>query len=146
MVKLTQNHRLKGQFSRLELQQARYLGKPQPQVLTAITMQLPAGINAPYYYDSIGNVTTSRFRPSSKPSNSKRLSSSNSFLEIKPRYPLLGGWNYTYTLGWDAPLGDSAKYDKQTGRYLVAIPIMTPIPGAAVDEASFTVVFPEGAE
>jgi oligosaccharyltransferase complex subunit alpha (ribophorin I) len=109
-------------------------------------MQLPAGIHTPYYYDSIGNVTTSRFRPSSKTTSTKRPSHANSFLEIRPRFPLLGGWNYTYTLGWDAPLGDSAKYDKETGKYLVAIPFMTPIPGAAVDEASFTITFPEGAE
>ena len=67
-------------------------------------------------------------------------------MEIRPRYPLLGGWNYTYTLGWDAPLGDSATFDKSTGKYIVGVPFMTPIPGAAVDEASFTVVLPEGAE
>jgi len=43
-------------------------------------------------------------------------------------------------------LGDSAKYDKSTGKYVVGVPFMTPIPGAAVDEASMTVIFPEGAE
>ncbi|PVG00015.1 Ribophorin I [Serendipita vermifera] len=137
---------LKGHFSRLEHQQAKYFNKAQPQLLTHIQLQLPAGIYDPYYYDSIGNVSTSRFRPAPKPSNKKRVSSALSFLELKPRYPLLGGWNYTYTLGWDAPLGDSAKYEKETGKYIVGIPFMTPIPGAAVDDASVTVVFPEGAE
>ena len=140
-------HRLKGHFSRLELQQSRYFNKPSPQVLTHLTLQLPAGIHTPYYYDSVGNVTTSRFRAAAKPKSSTgRSSAVSSFLEIRPRYPLLGGWNYTYTLGWDAPLGDSATYDKSTGKYVVGIPFMTAIPGAAVDQASMTVVFPEGAE
>lgn len=135
---------LKGHFSRLEMQQAKYFNKVQHQVLTHIPLQLPPGIHTPYYYDSIGNVTTSRYRASPKVPGKKRPMPS--FLEIRPRYPLLGGWNYTYTLGWDAPLGDSAKYDSKTGKYVIGVPFMTPITGAAVDEASVTIVFPEGAE
>ncbi|KAG8777234.1 dolichyl-diphosphooligosaccharide--protein glycosyltransferase subunit 1 [Serendipita sp. 407] len=138
---------LKGHFSRLELQQAKYFHKTQPQVLQYITLQLPAGIHNPYYYDSIGNVTTSRYRasPPVKPGQQKSKRST-SFLELRPRFPLLGGWNYTYTLGWDAPLGDSVKYDSKEGKYVIGVPFMTPIPGAAVDDAKVTIVFPEGAE
>ncbi|KIM19466.1 hypothetical protein M408DRAFT_47828, partial [Serendipita vermifera MAFF 305830] len=36
---------LKGHFSRLELQQSRYFNKPSTQVLTHLTLQLPAGIH-----------------------------------------------------------------------------------------------------
>jgi oligosaccharyltransferase complex subunit alpha (ribophorin I) len=97
-----QPHRLKGHLSRLELQQSRYLSKLHHQVLTHLTLQLPAGIRSPYYYDYIGNVTASRFRPTAKyKSTTGRSSAASPFLEIRPRYPFLGGWNYTYTLGWD---------------------------------------------
>ncbi|KAG8830547.1 dolichyl-diphosphooligosaccharide--protein glycosyltransferase subunit 1 [Serendipita sp. 399] len=137
---------LKGHFSRLELQQAKYFQKTQPQVLQHITLQLPAGIYSPYYYDSIGNVTTSRYRASPPLKPGQKTKRSTSFLEIRPRFPLLGGWNYTYTLGWDAPLGDSVKYDAKEGKYVIGVPFMTPIPGASVDNATFTIVFPEGAE
>lgn len=57
----------------------------------------------------------------------------------------MGGWNYSFTLGWDAPLEDSASYDKSTGRYIVEVPIMTPVPGAVVNEEVLTVILPEGA-
>lgn len=90
-------------------------------------------------------MTTSRFRPAPiLPAGSKRVQPT-SYLEIKPRYPLLGGWNYTYTLGWDAPLANSAKYDKESGKYVVGIPFMTPIGTAAVDNATVTIILPEGA-
>jgi oligosaccharyltransferase complex subunit alpha (ribophorin I) len=68
-----------------------------------------------------------------------------SIFEFRPRYPLLGGWNYSFTLGWDSPLEDSASYDKSTGRYIVEIPIMTPILGAVVNKEELTVILPEGA-
>lgn len=68
-----------------------------------------------------------------------------SILELKPRYPILGGWNYSFTLGWDLPLEDSASYDKSTGRYIVEVPIMTPLLGAVVNEEVLTVILPEGA-
>jgi len=68
-----------------------------------------------------------------------------SLFDLKPRYPILGGWNYSFTLGWDAPLEDSASYDKSTGRYIVEVPIMTPILGAVVNEEWLKIVLPEGA-
>lgn len=64
---------------------------------------------------------------------------------MKPRYPLLGGWNYSFTLGWDAPLEHSTSYNKATGQYTVEIPIMTLIPDAVVGDAELQVILPEGA-
>jgi len=134
--------KLKGQFSRLEHLQGRYLKKISSQTLTHFVLDLPSGIHQPYYYDLIGNVTTSRFR-SGRPSppGLKR----RSWLELRPRYPVMGGWNYSYTLGWDAPLADSVKYEGKTGQYVLGVPFMTPIPGAAVNEAEVKITLPEGA-
>jgi oligosaccharyltransferase complex subunit alpha (ribophorin I) len=69
----------------------------------------------------------------------------NSYLELRPRYPLMGGWNYTYTLGWDQPLADVAAYDPKNGTYLVGVPVHTPIPGSVVDDLTVKLIMPEGA-
>jgi oligosaccharyltransferase complex subunit alpha (ribophorin I) len=79
------------------------------------------------------------------PPRGSRGSNQYSILDLKPRYPLLGGWNYSFTLGWDASLGDSTTWDPNDGRYIAAVPVLTPIPGAAVTEAEVSIVLPEGA-
>ncbi|EDR12406.1 oligosaccharyl transferase alpha subunit [Laccaria bicolor S238N-H82] len=135
---------LKGHFSRLDHQTQSYFKRPAPHVLSALTLHLPAGIRNTYYYDLIGNVSTSKLRAAaSVPKNQQ--GSQFSILELKPRYPLLGGWNYSFTLGWDAPLEDSASYDRHDGKYIVEVPILTPIPGAVVSDAELVVILPEGA-
>jgi len=135
---------LKGHFSRLEHQSNAFYKRSTPHTLPALTLHLPPGIRNTYYYDLIGNVSTSRLRVAPAVPKSSHVNR-NSVLELRPRYPLLGGWNYTFTLGWDAPLGDSASWDKTTGRYIVEVPIMTPIPGAVVDDAEVKIILPEGA-
>jgi oligosaccharyltransferase complex subunit alpha (ribophorin I) len=57
----------------------------------------------------------------------------------------MGGWNYSFTLGWDSPLADSAGYDTSTGLYVAGIPVQTVIPGAIVNEAEVKIILPEGA-
>lgn len=57
----------------------------------------------------------------------------------------MGGWNYSFTLGWDSPLADSASYNKETGRYILQVPVMTEIPTAVVDKAEIKIILPEGA-
>ncbi|KAF9534334.1 oligosaccharyl transferase alpha subunit [Crepidotus variabilis] len=136
--------KLKGHFSRLQHQSQKYFNKLSAHVLPALTLHLPAGLSNPYYYDLIGNVSTSNIRIApSVPKN--KQGTQFSVLEIRPRYPLLGGWNYTFTLGWDLPLGDVASYDKSAGKYTVEVPIMTPLLGAVVNNAELSVVLPEGA-
>jgi oligosaccharyltransferase complex subunit alpha (ribophorin I) len=137
---VTKPHRsLKGHFSRLEHQTQKFYGRLSPHVVPEIALQLPAGIRDAYYYDIVGNVSTSHLR------TAPRGSAANSVLELKPRYPLLGGWNYSFTLGWDADLADSARYDKQSGKYVLGVPIMTAVPGAVIDDAEVVVILPEGA-
>jgi len=134
--------RLKGQFSRLEHQAQAYQRRPAPHVLTEISLQLPAGIHSAYYYDTIGNVSTSHLRVA--PSQSQGgLPGRNSILELRPRYPLLGGWNYSFTLGWDSPLENYAGWDAEKGRYIVSVPIMTLFGGSVVEDAEVKVILPE---
>ncbi|RPD67302.1 oligosaccharyl transferase alpha subunit [Lentinus tigrinus ALCF2SS1-7] len=136
--------RLKGHFSRLEYQTQNYFGRPAPHTIPALQLHLPAGIHDAYYYDLVGNVSTSHLRTT--PSIPKGAAPNQySVLELRPRYPIVGGWNYSFTLGWDSPLEDYAGYDKATGKYVVSVPIMTVIPGSVVDEAEVKIVLPEGA-
>ncbi|TFK75916.1 Ribophorin I [Pluteus cervinus] len=135
---------LKGQFSRIDYQHSSYYKKSVSHVIPAVTLHLPAGIRDAYYYDQIGNVSTSRLRTTpSVPKGSQ--ANQYSFLELRPRYPIMGGWNYSFTLGWDAPLADSTSYDSKSGKYIVEVPVMTTIPGAVVKEAEVKIVLPEGA-
>lgn len=113
-------------------------------MLPALILQLPAGIRNAYYYDQIGNVSTSKLRVAPlAPKNAQR--SQGSILELKPRYPILGGWNYTFTLGWDAPIEACVSYDKSTGKYTLAVPILTGVPGAVINHEELSIILPEGA-
>jgi len=135
---------LKGHFSRVVHQSQTYFNRLPPHIIPSLTLHLPPGIHSAYYYDLNGNVSTSRLRVApSVPKAAER--NQYSTLELRPRYPLMGGWNYSFSLGWDSPLADSAGYDASRGVYIVGIPIQTVIPGAVVCEAEVTIILPEGA-
>ncbi|KAI0307101.1 oligosaccharyl transferase alpha subunit [Multifurca ochricompacta] len=135
---------LKGQFARIEHQSQTFYNRLAPHIIPSLTFHLPPGIHSAYYYDLNGNVSTSRLRVA--PSVPKAAQSNQySTLELRPRYPLMGGWNYTFALGWDSPLADSAGYDASTGFYVLGVPVQTVIPGAVVNEAEVKIIFPEGA-
>lgn len=128
--------KLKGQFSRIEHQSQKFYKRQAPHVLSAFVLQLPPRIHDTYYYDLIGNVSTSRLR---------QAEGRPSVLELRPRYPLMGGWNYSFTLGWDAPLDNSAGWDPIGQRYVLGVPIMNALPGSVVDDGEVKIIFPEGA-
>lgn len=136
--------KLKGHFSRVEYQQLAYFSKSSPHILHSLRMDLPPGINNVYYYDLVGNVSTSRLNEAPAVPKGQPVRKP-SVIEIKPRYPLLGGWNYTFTLGWDADLAHVAGYNKSSGEYTVEVPVMTAIPGAVVNNLEVKIVLPEGA-
>jgi oligosaccharyltransferase complex subunit alpha (ribophorin I) len=112
--------------------------------MQGMALHLPAGIRNVYFYDMIGNVSTSRLRSAPSVPKNQRINQ-YSVLELTPRYPLMGGWNYSFTLGWDSPLADSAAWDAKNGKYIVEVPVMTLLLGAVVDEAEVRIILPEGA-
>lgn len=139
---------LKGTFSRLTHQAIAYMrrqGQGTPHTLTSLNLALPKGVYNPYYIDEIGNVSTSRFRPSLPAQGRLSGFGGNSLLEITPRYPLMGGWNYTCEVGYKQPLGDVLKYDAKKGEYMLEVPFLTPVRGAAIDDVEVRIVLPDGA-
>lgn len=150
---------LDGNFARIDHQKATMMRRQNNLAITSLSMTLPPNAHAAYYYDTVGNVSTSRFRPSSSPnlpagvlpSQKKRQGKpSNSLLELVPRYPLLGGWNFTFTIGYDLPLEDwlkvrSGKDGEGKPKYLASVPFLTPIKDIAVDKVRLEIRLPEGA-
>ena len=147
----TDYRRLKGFFSRLAHQQSRFHASAPAQILKEFTLRLPPTAHSPYYYDTIGNVSTSHFRGGSTPATSQRSTkvrtsprTVDSFLELRPRYPILGGWNYSFTIGWDMPLGDVLKVDSD-GKNVLGVPFMTGWTDLLIEDAEMDIILPEGA-
>lgn len=82
--------KLKGSFSRYDYQRETNSGLSS---VKSFKMYLPASANSVYYRDVIGNISTS---------NQRTLIDSVE-LDIRPRFPLFGGWKTHYTIGYNVP-------------------------------------------
>ncbi|KAI0515201.1 Ribophorin I [Xylaria bambusicola] len=127
---------LSSQFSRVKWAQSQYFS-PQTFALKEMKFVLGAGSKDAYFTDVIGNVSTSRFRTSKR----------EAVLELKPRYPVFGGWKYPFTVGWNA---DSNNYLKKSGdKFLLNIPLIEgpkQAEGVEYEHVDVRVILPEGAE
>jgi oligosaccharyltransferase complex subunit alpha (ribophorin I) len=129
--------KLKNHFSRVQWQMTQY-ANPPTTAARELRLPLVGGAANPYFVDDIGNVSTSRFRPGRR----------EALLDIKPRYPLFGGWNYSFKVGWDADLKGFLR--KVTGeQYALKIPFLEGprmTAGIEYDKIIFRVILPEGAK
>jgi len=81
--------KLKGSFSRYEFQR-------ENSGVSAVKMfktVLPAAASDVYYRDDIGNISTSALR----------FLEDSVEVELRPRFPLFGGWKTHYFLGYNVP-------------------------------------------
>ena len=106
-----------------------------------------------YYYDTIGNVSTSRFRPgrvagAAVSGKVKKARTVDGQLELKPRYPLLGGWKYAFVTGYDQPLADVLKVNKaEAGEQMVlGVPFVNAWKDLVYGDVEVVVILPEGAK
>ncbi|RDA91730.1 hypothetical protein CP533_4793 [Ophiocordyceps camponoti-saundersi (nom. inval.)] len=123
-------------FNRVKWAQSQYYN-PSSAALKEMRFPLQAGSADAYFTDTIGNVSTSKFR------SGKR----EALLELKPRYPIFGGWKYPFTIGWNV---DSAKVLRRTasGRYVLKVPFMEgpkQVEGVEYGLINVRVLLPEGA-
>jgi len=81
---------LKGSFSRYEYQREAQSGASS---VKSFRTALPASAVDVYYRDDIGNISTSHMR----------VLSDSVELELRPRFPLFGGWKTHYLLGYNVP-------------------------------------------
>lgn len=86
--------KLKGSFSRFD-----YMRRQGGQSsVKAFKTLLPTAAADVYYRDEIGNISTSNLRVPSK-SKGEPVE-----LELRPRFPLFGGWKTHYTVGYNLPV------------------------------------------
>lgn len=127
--------KLKDQFSRVAWTSRSYYNTPSA-ALKQLTFPLQQGSSDAYYTDEIGNVTTSNFRSNAREAH----------LELKPRFPLMGGWNYSFTIGWNNDLGKYLKQKATGDVYFLKVPFMQgPSDTISYGEVEIRVILPEGA-
>ncbi|EMC95868.1 hypothetical protein BAUCODRAFT_24860 [Baudoinia panamericana UAMH 10762] len=129
---------LKNHFSRVTYAQSAYYNPPT-SALKEMRFPLTVGSVDAYFVDDIGNVSTSRFRSNLREAN----------LELRPRYPLFGGWNYKFQVGWNGDLKNFVRRVKGTGEtYVLKAPFFEgpkQIEGVEYERIVTRVILPEGA-
>ncbi|KAI9926660.1 hypothetical protein ASPWEDRAFT_55207 [Aspergillus wentii DTO 134E9] len=132
---------LSKQFSRVEWTITSYSQMPS-SALRDLKYPLKPGSVDPYFIDDVGNVSTSRFRPGK--------ANRDGHLELRPRYPIFGGWNYSFRIGWN---NDLASFLRRTvtgaDSYVLKVPFIEgpKIPeGIQYENVVVRVVLPEGAK
>ncbi|KAJ5286771.1 hypothetical protein N7478_002457 [Penicillium angulare] len=130
---------LENQFSRVDWTFSSYQKAPTSAV-REITYPLLPGSTDAYFIDDIGNVSTSRYRPG----NGKTAAN----LELKPRYPIFGGWNYSFKVGWNNDLSRFLRKATGGDSYVLKVPfIQGPKMSEGIQYERFVlrIVLPEGA-
>jgi len=114
---------LKGEFNRIPFLHLKYAGPenaPFPifHALMQFEAQLPIDAFNIHYRDVIGNVSTS---------NAQRKGD-HTLVEIRPRFPMMGGWKTEFELSYDAPLAGAVTQllmrDDTSNEYLVSVPLV----------------------
>ncbi|TVU04699.1 hypothetical protein EJB05_47830 [Eragrostis curvula] len=124
--------RLKGEFSRIDYQSRPYIrGVSSFRHLIA---RLPPRAHSIYYRDEIGNISTSHLWGDSKKTQ----------LEIEPRFPLFGGWQTTFTIGYGLPLQDFVF--TANGKRFLNITFGSPMEEVLIEKFTVKVVLPEGSK
>lgn len=127
--------KLRDTFSRLDF--LRGQGTLSLNLASIRELLLNVGGNArdAYYTDLVGNVSTSNFRSQE----------GRSVFQLKPRYPVFGGWKYNFTIGWSNDLKD---YVKTTGtsQYLLRVPTIEGPEDIYYDNVNLNIILPEGAD
>ncbi|KAL3443851.1 Ribophorin I [Aspergillus insuetus] len=127
-------------FSRVDWTVANYQQSPS-SAIRELKYPLKPGSVDPYFIDDIGNVSTSRYRPS------KGNREAN--LDFKPRYPIFGGWNYSFRLGWNNELASFLRRAVHgADSYVLKVPFLEGpkmAEGLQYEKVVVRVILPEGA-
>ncbi|XP_076447729.1 dolichyl-diphosphooligosaccharide--protein glycosyltransferase subunit 1-like [Babylonia areolata] len=122
---------LKGPFSRFDYQR----NQDGVSSIKSFKTSLPASARDVYYRDEIGNISTSHMRELDDAVD----------LELRPRFPLFGGWKTRYFLGYNVP---SYEYLYNKGdNYALKMRFVDHLyDDMVVDEAVVKVILPEGSK
>lgn len=124
--------KLKGSFSRFDYQRnPTGAGAGSVRMVTAT---LPLEARDVYYRDIIGNISTSALRYTDEAAE----------LELRPRFPLFGGWKTEFYMGYNLPLGKFLSV-LDSGEYLLTINVAASFDEVPMDSVEVRVILPEGA-
>lgn len=127
---------LKEQFNRVQWAATAYYA-PATTALKSFTMNLRRGSSEPYFIDDVGNISTSNFRPGGRAP----------LLELRPRYPIFGGWRFKFKVGWNADLAGALR--KVSGeQFVLKVPFLEgpkQAEGISYEHVKLRVILPEGA-
>lgn len=125
--------KLKGSFSRYDYQ--RDTSTTHHSIKSYKTV-LPAAAHSIYYRDSNGNISTSQVRTRKDWIE----------LELRPRFPLFGGWRSSYTLGYSVP-SYQYLYKLPNGNYKLNMRLLDHVfDDMQVDELETSIVLPVGVQ
>jgi oligosaccharyltransferase complex subunit alpha (ribophorin I) len=123
--------KLKGGFSRFDYMMRR--GGPNPS-FRSLVASLPRQANNIYYRDQIGNISTS----------SLRMGDEDLELEIETRFPMFGGWQTQFYIGYSVPTEVMLFADPATGKHSLQFDFFTIFDDVWVEDMEIKVVLPEG--
>ena len=106
----------------------------QTNVVKGLVAHLPPKSFNILYRDDIGNVSTSTVKGSTK----------QTLLQLKPRYPLFGGWKYKWHHGYDVSLSSFMKREAGN-KHVLRLPFTGALKNITVEKMIFELVLPEGA-
>lgn len=125
-----QGAQLKNHFSRYDFQRT-----PTHAAVKSFKTVLPASARDVYYRDEIGNISTSNM-----------LTQDDSVeVELRPRFPLFGGWQTRYYLGYNLP---AYQYLYNRGdKYILKMRVVDHVfDDFVVDNLVLKIILPEGAK
>ncbi|KAG0319623.1 proteasome regulatory particle base subunit [Dissophora globulifera] len=126
---------LKGHFSRVDYQR-NPMGIREGNGILALQTQVPKTAQDIYYRDEIGNISTSIL-----------IQQPNHILfTLQPRFPIFGGWNTTFYLGYNTPLSQYLRRIPGTDRVVLKVPFFVPMKDTSYDDVEIRIVLPEGAK
>ena len=112
---------------------------PAPtSALKELKVPLTVGSTDAYFTDDIGNVSTSHFRSSLREAN----------LELRPRYPVFGGWKYNFKIGWNNNLRGFLRKLNSDDTYVLKVPFFEGpkmSEGISYAKMELRFILPEGA-
>lgn len=123
--------KLQGGFSRFDYQMKR--NGPSPSYRSLVGT-LPLQANNIYYRDQIGNISTSYIR----------TGDGELEMEIETRFPMFGGWQTQFYIGYSIPTEAALFIDSETGRYNLKFDFFTIFEDVWVEDMEIKVVLPEG--
>ena len=127
------NIRLKGHFSQIDFKLTQFT-HGSTSVVKSMTANLPAEAKDVFYKDAVGNVTTSNLRKEK----------SRTLLELRPRFPLYGGWKTSWFHGYTIP--NYPVLQKKSDEYTFEMSMSPSIKNIFTERAFLEVILPEGAE